>query len=147
MVDTRTDASPPSVTCPSCGASAVDVGECPYCGKFLPGYEKGVDPGQEVLITAPGQRVIVNFLKAQHERAKGYLGLGCAVALALGGGGPIVAWYVGSRFGHAIVPPLATFVVGVVLGVQAVRLAMMKIKAVSEMFIDFIYKFPPGTAA
>jgi len=108
--------------CPSCGASAVALGECPYCGKVVPTYEKAADNVRDVVITAPGQRVVVNFLKAQHERAKGHMGPGCLVAIGLCCGGGLAAWYIGSRLGHPLVTTLITVVVGLLLGVfQGVR--------------------------
>jgi len=122
VTDESAGPTPDATKCPSCGASAVALGECPYCGKIVPTYEKAADKMRDVRITAPGQRVIVNFLKAQHERAKGHMGPGCLVAIGLGGGGGLGAWYVGSRMGHAIVPTLITVVVGLLLGiVQSVR--------------------------
>jgi len=100
----------------------VALGECPYCGRIVPTCEKAADNLRDVVITAPGQRVVVNFLKAQHERAKGHMGPGCLVAIGLSGGGGLIAWYVGSRLGHPIVTTLITIVVGLLLGiVQGVR--------------------------
>jgi hypothetical protein len=111
----------PETKCPNCGASAVAMGECPYCGKIVPVYEKACVGMKEVLITAPGQRVIVNFLKAQQERSKGHMGVGCAVVLFGGLGGGLLVWYLGG-----LVPALVTFVVGagsgIALGIREDRL-------------------------
>jgi hypothetical protein len=100
----------------------VALGECPYCGKVVPTYEKAADGTHEVVITAPGQRVVVNFLKAQHERAKGHMGTGCLLVIGLGGGGGLAAWYIGSRLGHPIATTLVTVLVAILLGiVQGMR--------------------------
>jgi hypothetical protein len=112
--------------CPNCGASAVAMGECPYCGKIVPVHEKASDGVKDVLITAPGQRVVVNFLKAQHERAKGHMGVGCAVLLFGGFGGGLLVWYLGGLLGHPVLPALVTFVIGagsgIALGIREDRL-------------------------
>lgn len=107
--------------CPGCGAAAEALIECPYCGTVVPTFEKAVGGVRDVRITAPGQRVVVLYLKAQHERAKGHMGAGCVVVLLAGFGLPALFWYLGSPVGA-----LAALVVGVgggiALGIREERL-------------------------
>ncbi len=113
--------TPSEAKCPNCGASGLALGECPYCGRVVPAYEKAADGVKDVLVTSPGQRVVVNFLKSQHERAKGHMGAGCLVVLLAGFGGGALSWYLGSP-----VAALAVFVIGcgggIALGVREDRL-------------------------
>lgn len=98
--------------CPSCGGAAQSMGSCPYCGTFVPLIEKASDGVGEVRVATPGQRDVVLFLKAQHERVKGHTGYGCLFVAVVGCGGPFVAWWLGS-----LPVALGLLVTGCVLGI------------------------------
>lgn len=112
--DSSADAAPLSAVagCTNCGADHAAVGACPYCGHVTPVFEKAADGVRDVRVTTTGQQSMVRVLKAQHERTKGYAGMGCGFVVVVGCVGPFVGWWL-----RSLVLGLGLLVLGFVGGV------------------------------